>query len=72
MQGWFVPAEASVQLQQCVLQQIKLEVRGPTAEEKKKKKAVNGEAAAALLQLPGIDEEVVRQLNGSKIKSLEV
>ena len=74
MQGWFLPAEAAVQFQQCVAHQVRPEVLAPTAEEKaKKKKGVSGEAAAGLLQLPGVTEDVVKGLEKPlKIKSLSV
>lgn len=69
-----MPAEAGVQFQQCVVQQVRPEILSPTAEEKsKKKKGVSGEAAAALLQLPGITEDVVKGLEKPlKIKSIQV
>lgn len=72
VQGWFMPAEAAVQLQQCALQQVKPEIRSPSPEDKKKRKMVTGEAAAALLQLPGLEEDTVRQLGSSNIKRIEV
>lgn len=69
-----MPAEAAVQFQQCVVQQVKPEILAPTPEEKgKKRKGVSGEAAAALLQLPGVTDDVVKGLEKPlKIKSLPV
>ena len=59
--------------QQCVVQQIKLELRCPPPEDKKKKGSVSGEAAATLLQLPGVDAAAVGALGkGEHIKTLEV
>jgi hypothetical protein len=72
MQGWFMPAEAAVQFQQCVIQQVRPEVLAPMPDERKKRK-ITGEAAASLLQLPGVDDDVVRSLEKPhKIKSLVV
>lgn len=62
-----------MQFQQCVVQQVRPEILMPTAEDKKKKKAAVGESAASLLQLPGVDVEVVRALDKSaRIRSLQV
>ena len=73
LQGWFVPAEAAVQMEQCLVQQIKLEARAASQDEKKKKKGTVGEAACALLQLPGFEEDTLKALDkGHKIRSLEV
>lgn len=73
LQGWFLPAEAAMQFQQCVVQQVRPEVLVPAAEDKKKKKAAVGEAAASLLQLPGVDGDAVRNLDkNARIRSLQV
>lgn len=73
VQGWFLPAEAAMQFQQCVVQQVRPEILVPAAEDKKKKKAAVGESAASLLQLPGVTVEVVRALDkNSRIRSLQV
>lgn len=73
VQGWFLPAEAAMQFQQCMVQKVRPEVLVPAAEDKKKKKTPLGEAAASLLQLPGVDVDVVRALDkNSRIKSLQV
>lgn len=72
MQGWFLPSEAAVQFMQCTAQAVRPEVRSPSAEEKKKRKFTVGEAAATMLQLPGLDEDVMRALEkGHKIKAAE-
>ena len=67
LQGWFTPAEAAVQMQQCIVQQVNPFTRSTSTEDKKKKK-LTGTSVSTLLQLPGIEEDVLRQLlsNGSK------
>jgi hypothetical protein len=68
-----MPAEAAVQFQQCAVQQIRLDVRCPNAEEKKKKKNTVGEGAAALLQLPGVEIDTLKELEkGHRVKCVQV
>jgi hypothetical protein len=69
-----MPAEAAVQFQQCLIQQVKPEILSPAVEEKgKKRRGASGEAAAALMQLPGVTEDVVKNLEKPlKIKTLQV
>ena len=65
--GWLAPSVATVELLQCF-------VKAVSVEEKKKQAASNptksADGTAALLQLPHVDEDVVRQLFKRKIKNL--
>lgn len=65
--AWLTPTVGTVELIQCI-------VKAVSAEEKKKQPASNptksAESIAAVLQLPHIDEDVVRQLSKRKIKTL--
>jgi hypothetical protein len=68
-----LPAEAALQFQQCVVQQVRPEVLAPPADAAKKKKNLVGEGAASLMQLQGLDESTLKALDKKhRVKSLEV
>ncbi len=69
--GWLTPTQGTVELMQCIIKAI-------PAEEKKKSSSSSaknssgggGESITALLQLPHVDDDVIRKLGKQKLKNL--
>ncbi|KAL4531929.1 hypothetical protein Ndes2437B_g02360 [Nannochloris sp. 'desiccata'] len=67
--GWLTPTQGTVELMQCI-------VKAVPAEEKKKSsnssssKNSGGESTTALLQLPHVNDDVIKKLNKQKLRGL--
>lgn len=62
--GWLTPAVGCIELMQCMVQAV------PLASKKAAHVGKSGESAAALLQLPHFDGELLRRLARKKVKTL--
>ena len=65
--GWLTPTQGTVELMQCIIKAV-------PAEERKKKvissKGSSGESTTALLQLPHVNDDVIKKLVKQKLKGL--